>query len=208
MIDTSIPTETLEEFRARMQKRGEWHVANRQLVVETQRFEEERPDVAKANRDREVLAHVSGLFPFNEDELAEIQQHAGAETQGEDLHDDEQPEPAETTTVPDENPTTAAEMDALVARCDGEPIDLERDLTWSYQNLGKRIGTVRPADAPSPGAWTQLHFARQNQNKFIETVNRILGKRVEERNKSADRDDGSTLEELHRRFEVEVLGMP
>ena len=208
MTDTSIPNETLAEFRARMQKRGELPQANRMLVVWTERFEQRRPDVPKADRAREVLAHVSGFFPFSEEELREIEQRVEAETRAEDLPVNEQSKPAETTMASEEDPTTAAEMDELVARCDGDQVDLGRDLTWAYQNLGKRIGTVRPADAPSPGAWTQLHFARQNPNKFIETVNKILGKRIEERNKSVDRDDGSSLEELHRRFETEVLEMP
>lgn len=109
--------------------------------------------------------------------------------------------------VEPDDPTTSAELDSLVARCDGEPVDLERDLTWAYQNLGKRIGTVRPADAPSAGAWTQLGYARKNQTKFIETVNKILGKRVEENNQRGNRDTGESLEVLHRRFEKEVLGM-
>ena len=161
--------ETPDEFFARMKKRGEFTVAHQAVQAREQRNKKDS-NIKKADALHKAFEYTSTVtFPFTDAEWAEIQQRVDADTKAPAERVDEKPKPAEATNAPrEEDPTTAAEMDALVARCDGDPVDLERDLTWAYQNLGKRI---------------------------------------EEKNQRGDRDDGSSLETLYRRFEKEVLGM-
>ena len=44
--------------------------------------------------------------------------------------------------------------------------DLVRDTLWVYENLVRK--GVEAGDAPSLGAWSLLHWARQNKNRFFE----------------------------------------
>ena len=61
------------------------------------------------------------------------------------------------------------DIDALLERIgDRQPPDLVRDTLWVYENLPNR--RVKPADAPSCGAWALLEWARQYRNRFFEQV--------------------------------------
>ncbi len=90
------------------------------------------------------------------------------------------------------------ELDELQARTRDKDIDYEADMRWAYQNLGNRM--ARPKDAPSFGAWTQLDYAKKNRPRFMEAVNRVLGKRVIEERKGKQ-DDSMEQEEMLRAFE-------
>ncbi|WP_231936490.1 hypothetical protein, partial [Bythopirellula polymerisocia] len=43
-----------------------------------------------------------------------------------------------------------------------------RDATWAYDRLA--VADVEPSDAPSPGAWSLLNWAKQNQDRFFEQI--------------------------------------
>jgi hypothetical protein len=45
--------------------------------------------------------------------------------------------------------------------------DLVRDVFWAYNHLGRR---VVPKDAPSPGAWSLLEYAREYRKPFFENL--------------------------------------
>jgi len=43
-----------------------------------------------------------------------------------------------------------------------------RDATWVYERLA--VAGVKPGDAPSPGAWALLQWAKGNQDRFFEQI--------------------------------------
>jgi hypothetical protein len=57
-----------------------------------------------------------------------------------------------------------AEIERLMLRADGAATDLTRDVEWAYANAENKA--VRPGDAPSPGAWSMLQFAKRDPGKF------------------------------------------
>lgn len=87
-----------------------------------------------------------------------------------------------------------AELDELVARTKDKEVDFEADLQWAYHNIYIRY--VRPKDAPSQGAWAQLQYSRKDSKKFMETVNKTLGKAVIERRKNRQDDSLEQFEML------------
>lgn len=44
------------------------------------------------------------------------------------------------------------------------PEEFIRDVMWTFNTLHRQ---AEPKDAPSPGAWSMLQFARENQDKFF-----------------------------------------
>jgi hypothetical protein len=48
-----------------------------------------------------------------------------------------------------------------------DPAEFVRDVLWTYPNIQRR---VREKDAPSSGAWTLLHYARENKEKFFAQI--------------------------------------
>lgn len=61
------------------------------------------------------------------------------------------------------------DVDALLQRSgDRQPPDLARDTLWAYQHLANR--KAKPLDAPSPGAWSLLQWAKQYRNRFFEQI--------------------------------------
>jgi hypothetical protein len=79
-----------------------------------------------------------------------------------------------------------AELDELVARTKDQEVNVEADLLWAYHNMGKRY--VRPKDAISYGAWSQLRYAKNNFQKFMADFNKALGKSIAEKRKSKQDD--------------------
>jgi len=47
----------------------------------------------------------------------------------------------------------------------GKASDPVEDIQWAYRNLA--ISDVTPADAPGPGAWSMLQFARSHPARFF-----------------------------------------
>ena len=68
-----------------------------------------------------------------------------------------------------EDPSTEV---AFLGQFDGvaasTPESYFRDATWAYDRLA--ISDMEPSDAPSPGAWSLLHWAKQNQDRFFEQI--------------------------------------
>ena len=77
-------------------------------------------------------------------------------------------------------------------------VDLVSDTLWVYECLGST--KVTPLDAPSPGAWHLLEWAKRNRNHFFE---RLLLKAMSVKEKAS----GGEEEELKRaeRMKLEEL---
>ena len=50
----------------------------------------------------------------------------------------------------------------------GKSSDPVEDIQWAYRNLA--ISDVGPEDAPGPGAWSMLQFARSHPCKFFTAI--------------------------------------
>jgi hypothetical protein len=50
--------------------------------------------------------------------------------------------------------------------------DGDRDIRWVYDHMGR--SETQPADAPSPGAWSYLEWARDSKDKFFAQYNSYL----------------------------------
>jgi hypothetical protein len=78
-----------------------------------------------------------------------------------------------TTTAPPALPSLGTEsnnLDDTLFDFDGDslPPDVIRDVNWVYANIANR--QTKPEDAPGPGAWGLLQWARKYQVKFYETL--------------------------------------
>lgn len=73
-------------------------------------------------------------------------------------------------------------------------VDWNRDLQWSYHNLDV---TVKPADAPSAGAWSLRLWGRSNRAKFFDMVQReFKDKPAHASAPELDSDDHDGIEEI------------
>jgi len=80
---------------------------------------------------------------------------------------------------------------------DGKSADLKTDVLWCYSNFANR--TVRPADAPSAGAWAMLEWARSSRNKFFEIVVKILQlPSQDDEDRAAITHDRKNVEQIRR----------
>lgn len=83
------------------------------------------------------------------------------------------------------------------------PFDLARDSTWVYSHFKIK---VEPSDAPSPGAWAFLTWARKNPDKFFQIVlpkSQPKPKAEDEATKRSER-----LHAEHCRLLLEAIGEP
>lgn len=46
--------------------------------------------------------------------------------------------------------------------------DFHDDAKWVYQHIA--VADVKPEDAPTPGAWALLKWAKRNEDRFFEQV--------------------------------------
>jgi len=80
-------------------------------------------------------------------------------------------EPPEPNFPPPTNELTPAELEHLKKVSGGE-VDLRADLEWAYSNhLNQDLSAV---DAPTPGAWSLVVFAKMNPTKFMELAIKLL----------------------------------
>jgi hypothetical protein len=71
--------------------------------------------------------------------------------------------------APTETTNHAPEMmKELAAKTANVPTNLARDVMWVYANLDNVKAT--PADAPTMGAWSMLHWARCHRPAFFERI--------------------------------------
>lgn len=200
-------TETKAEAYHRLIDEGRWEEASAYRVEQQRAFRKigKSPDEARALSWVDTIAH----FPPTEETLARIQQQEekkaaklAAEQKTIAARESKLVDPA---VGPDGDPDdpesiAGAELDELQTLTGDKDVDFEADLLWAYRNLGKRKGTVRPLDAPSPGAWTLLDYSHKNRTKFIEAVMKHLGKRVVEKRKNRQ-DDSMEQYEMLAQFE-------
>ncbi|MHB0959626.1 MAG: hypothetical protein ACYC0X_29435 [Pirellulaceae bacterium] len=82
------------------------------------------------------------------------------------------------------------------------PPDLVADTLSVYQNLARR--NVQPQDAPSPGAWGLLRWARESRSRFFEQMlpRAISASTVSEYERTRPEYDGvildSTIEKIKK----------
>lgn len=91
---------------------------------------------------------------------------------------------------PAQTPEEAAELAELIARCEGQSVDLRIDIEWAYLNSNEP--NLSPSDAPTPGAWTWLQFSKQNRGKFIEIGTKYLHQ-VQEESSGTWKTDGDRI---------------
>jgi hypothetical protein len=86
--------------------------------------------------------------------------------------------------IPDDDldPEIAAQLQELADG--GFEFDIDRDWEWAFNNQALK---VMPRDAPSPGAWKILEYARNNSVKFTEKTLQWAEKRRKEMT-AADRE--------------------
>jgi hypothetical protein len=94
-------------------------------------------------------------------------------------------------------PEDADALQDLLAQTEGEPTNFTADVRWAYYRVEDQRAS--PADAPSPGAWSLLHWARSNRAKFLgDLVLKVLSKAEaeEEARKEKDGEDCEELDEI------------
>ncbi len=73
--------------------------------------------------------------------------------------------PLATNEEPEPELTFSEQFDDLPASTPGAYF---RDATWVYERLA--VSGMQPGDAPSPGAWSLLQWAKRNQDRFFEQI--------------------------------------
>jgi hypothetical protein len=95
----------------------------------------------------------------------------------------EPPQPITKTNSDPKGIVQLMEMDAA-SEDDVEAGVSDRDVNWVYHNVQRANVTI--ADAPSPGAWGLLQFARANPTEFYKThVGKVLSRKPPEQDKGS-----------------------
>jgi len=71
--------------------------------------------------------------------------------------------PLSVESIPEELEAFPAE---LATQSSNSPDEFADDTLWVYRSLG--LAEVKPKDAPSPGAWSLLRWAKRNEDRFFE----------------------------------------
>ena len=74
---------------------------------------------------------------------------------------------------------------------DSSTEDFVKDALWVYSRLG--MANVKPSDAPSPGAWSLLRWAKRNEDRFFEV---IMPKVMAAKNRIKEAEEEETLDDL------------
>ena len=65
-------------------------------------------------------------------------------------------------------PEDDLDLEPLLAKLNGKAPDLPEDVLWVYTNLANKRAI--PNDAPGPGAWALLSWARSNKDHFFQQM--------------------------------------
>ena len=90
--------------------------------------------------------------------------------------------------------------------------DFHGDAKWVYQHIA--LADVKPGDAPTPGAWALLKWAKRNEDRFFEQVMPKANAAKQSRDPFSDELDypdpsmeliQKTLDELSNAWEAHVI---
>ena len=102
-------------------------------------------------------------------------------------------EPPEPNLPPPTPDLSEAELEHLKSVSGGE-VDLRSDLEWAYSNhLNADLSAV---DAPTPGAWSLVVFAKMNPTKFMELAIKLLSTKKATGSEDRWGDNGPEVLEL------------
>lgn len=104
--------------------------------------------------------------------------------------------------VPMDSGEDGASWEEFAAVAPSTPDSFVRDGLWVYERIA--VKGVKPSDAPSPGAWSLLQWARRNKSKFFDSIlPKVLAahqksEEVQATSSEEDEDDLTLLETLFK----------